>query len=132
MGIAVLTVLFLLSFMGRETGGKKIMARKKIALIGAGNIGRHSCPPVRAQGTWRCSPVRRDLMVCPRERPWICSKPGPIEGYDANITGTTSYADIAGADVCIVTAGVARKPGMSRARPAGYQLQDHERCIQQH
>jgi len=39
---------------------------------------------------------------------------GPIEGYDANITGTTSYADIAGADVCIVTAGIARKPGMSR------------------
>jgi malate dehydrogenase len=39
---------------------------------------------------------------------------GPIEGYDANISGTTSYADIVGADVCIVTAGIARKPGMSR------------------
>ena len=39
---------------------------------------------------------------------------GPIEGYDANITGTNTYADIAGSEVCIGTAGVARKPGMSR------------------
>ena len=39
---------------------------------------------------------------------------GPIEGYDVNLTGTTSYTDIQDADVCIVTAGLARKPGMSR------------------
>jgi len=39
---------------------------------------------------------------------------GPIEGFDASIVGTNAYADIAGADVCIVTAGLARKPGMSR------------------
>ena len=39
---------------------------------------------------------------------------GPIEGFDANIVGTNSYADIEGADVCIVTAGLPRKPGMSR------------------
>jgi malate dehydrogenase len=39
---------------------------------------------------------------------------GPVEGFDAVLKGTNDYADIAGADVCIVTAGVARKPGMSR------------------
>ena len=39
---------------------------------------------------------------------------GPIEGFDVALTGTNDYADIAGADVCIVTAGVPRKPGMSR------------------
>ena len=39
---------------------------------------------------------------------------GPIEGFDASVTGTNDIADIAGADVCIVTAGLARKPGMSR------------------
>jgi malate dehydrogenase len=39
---------------------------------------------------------------------------GPIEGFDANLIGTNSYTDIQGADVCIVTAGIARKPGMSR------------------
>jgi malate dehydrogenase len=38
----------------------------------------------------------------------------PIENFDAKITGTTKYEDIAGADVCIVTAGIVRKPGMSR------------------
>jgi malate dehydrogenase len=42
------------------------------------------------------------------------SHAGPVEGFDGNVIGTNSYEDIAGADVCIVTAGVARKPGMSR------------------
>lgn len=39
---------------------------------------------------------------------------GPVQGYDANITGTSSYDDAAGSDIVIITAGVARKPGMSR------------------
>jgi malate dehydrogenase len=39
---------------------------------------------------------------------------GPVEGYDCVLKGTNDYADIAGADVCIVTAGIPRKPGMSR------------------
>jgi len=39
---------------------------------------------------------------------------GPIDDFDARLTGTSDYADIEGADVCIVTAGIARKPGMSR------------------
>lgn len=39
---------------------------------------------------------------------------GPVQGYDANITGTSSYEDAAGSDIVIITAGVARKPGMSR------------------
>jgi malate dehydrogenase len=47
---------------------------------------------------------------------------GPVEGYDAILTGTQDYADIAGADVCIVTAGVARKPGMSRDDLLGINL----------
>src|SRR3546814_20844792 len=42
------------------------------------------------------------------------SQVGPIAGFDAKITGTNDYKDIAGADVIIVTAGVARQPGMSR------------------
>ncbi|HEX6770199.1 MAG TPA: malate dehydrogenase, partial [Candidatus Binatia bacterium] len=42
------------------------------------------------------------------------SHAGPIEGFDGNVIGTNKYEDIAGADVCIVTAGIARKPGMSR------------------
>jgi len=50
------------------------------------------------------------------------SQVGPIAGFDAKITGTNVYADIAGADVIIVTAGVARKPGMSRDDLLGINL----------
>jgi malate dehydrogenase len=42
------------------------------------------------------------------------SHAGPVEGFDGEVVGTNRYEDIAGADVCIVTAGIARKPGMSR------------------
>ncbi len=47
---------------------------------------------------------------------------GPVDGYDAKLKGTSDYADIAGADVCIVTAGVPRKPGMSRDDLLGINL----------
>src|SRR3546814_9995108 len=50
------------------------------------------------------------------------SQCGPIEGFDANIKGTNDYAAIAGADVVIVTAGVPRKPGMSRDDLLGINL----------
>ena len=46
----------------------------------------------------------------------------PVDGYDSRLKGTQDYADIAGADVCIVTAGVARKPGMSRDDLVGINL----------
>jgi malate dehydrogenase len=46
----------------------------------------------------------------------------PVDGFDATMSGTTDYADIAGADVCIVTAGVPRKPGMSRDDLLGINL----------
>jgi malate dehydrogenase len=47
---------------------------------------------------------------------------GPVDDFDAKLKGTSDYADIAGADVCIVTAGVARKPGMSRDDLLGINL----------
>ncbi len=89
------------------------MARKKVALIGAGNIGgtlAHLCV-LKGLGDVVLFDVIDGL---PQGKALDMLEAGPIEGYDANITGTTSYADIVGADVCIVTAGVARKPGMSR------------------
>ena len=50
------------------------------------------------------------------------SQAGPVEGFDSKLKGTSDYADIAGADVIIVTAGVARKPGMSRDDLLGINL----------
>jgi malate dehydrogenase len=89
------------------------MARKKIALIGAGMIG----------GTLaHLSVLKRlgDVVLfdviegLPQGKALDLLEAGPIEGFDASIVGTTRYDDIAGADVCIVTAGLPRKPGMSR------------------
>ena len=89
------------------------MARKKIALVGAGNIGgtlAHLCA-LKHLGDVVLYDVVDGL---PQGKALDLMESGPIEGYDAQITGTTRYEDIAGADVCIVTAGLARKPGMSR------------------
>lgn len=89
------------------------MGRKKIALIGAGNIGgtlAHLCV-LKGLGDVVLFDVVEGL---PQGKALDLLESGPIEGFDANIIGTNSYTDIQGADVCIVTAGVARKPGMSR------------------
>ena len=97
------------------------MARKKIALIGAGMIG----------GTLAHLAAKKemgDIVLfdiaegMPQGKALDLSQCGPIEGFDAKITGTNDYADIAGADVVIVTAGVPRKPGMSRDDLLGINL----------
>jgi len=97
------------------------MARKKIALIGAGNIG----------GTLAHLAAKKELgdivlfdvvEGVPQGKALDLSQCGPIEGFDARITGSNDYKDIAGADVIIVTAGVARKPGMSRDDLLGINL----------
>ncbi len=89
------------------------MARKKIALVGAGNIG----------GTLALLAGMKDLgdvvlfdiaEGVPQGKALDLAQLSPVEGFDANLKGANDYADIADADVVIVTAGVARKPGMSR------------------
>lgn len=89
------------------------MARKKIALIGAGQIG----------GTLAHLAALKDLgdIVLfdivdgvPQGKALDLAQSGAVEGFDAKIKGTSEYKDIAGADVIVVTAGVPRKPGMSR------------------
>ena len=89
------------------------MARKKIALIGAGNIGGTLAHLAALKGLGDV--VLFDVVEgVPQGKALDLSQCSPVEGFDAKITGTNDYADIAGADVIIVTAGVARKPGMSR------------------
>jgi len=89
------------------------MARKKIALIGAGNIGgtiAHLCALKHLGDV-----VLYDVIEgMPQGKALDLTESGPIEGFDVTLKGTNQIADIAGADVCIVTSGVARKPGMSR------------------
>ncbi len=89
------------------------MPRKKLAMIGAGMIGgtlAHLAALKRLGDV-----VLYDVVEgMPQGKALDLLESGPIEGFDAAITGTNDIADIAGADVCIVTAGLARKPGMSR------------------
>ncbi len=89
------------------------MARKKIALIGAGMIGGTLAHLSAIKGLGDV--VLFDVVEgLPQGKALDLLESGPIEGFDAAIVGTNKYDDIAGADICIVTAGLARKPGMSR------------------
>src|SRR5580704_9190904 len=89
------------------------MSRTKIALIGAGQIG----------GTLALLAGLKelgDVVLCdvvegvPQGKALDLVEASPVEGFDARITGANDYAAIKGADIVIVTAGVPRKPGMSR------------------
>ena len=91
------------------------MARKKIALIGAGQIGGNLAYLAAAKELGDV--VLFDIPAAEgaaKGKALDIAQLLPIEGVDAAITGTSSYEDLAGADVCIVTAGIPRKPGMSR------------------
>jgi malate dehydrogenase len=97
------------------------MARKKIALIGAGNIGGTLAHLAALKGLGDI--VLFDVVEgVPQGKALDLSQCGPVEGFDSTIIGSNDYADIAGADVIIVTAGVARKPGMSRDDLLGINL----------
>ncbi|MBN2971405.1 malate dehydrogenase [Roseomonas aeriglobus] len=97
------------------------MARKKIALIGAGNIGGTLAHLAALKGLGDI--VLFDVVEgVPQGKALDLSQCGPVEGFDAKIIGSNDYKDIAGADVIIVTAGVARKPGMSRDDLLGINL----------
>jgi len=97
------------------------MARPKIALIGAGQIGGTLAHLVALKELGDV--VLFDIMEgTPQGKALDIAQSGPVEGFDAALKGTNDYADIAGADVCIVTAGVPRKPGMSRDDLLGINL----------
>ena len=97
------------------------MARSKIALIGAGNIGGTLAhlAALKELGDVVLFDIAEGM---PEGKALDIAESGPSEGFDAGMSGTQSYEDIAGADVCIVTAGVARKPGMSRDDLLGINL----------
>ncbi len=89
------------------------MARNKIALVGAGNIGGTLAHLVGLKELGDV--VLFDVVDgIPQGKALDIAESSPVEGFDSAMSGAKSYAAIKGADVIIVTAGVARKPGMSR------------------
>jgi malate dehydrogenase len=97
------------------------MARKKIALIGGGMIGGTLAhlAALKELGDIVIFDIAEGL---PQGKALDLAQSGPVEGFNARLTGANSYEAIAGADVCIVTAGVPRKPGMSRDDLLGINL----------
>lgn len=89
------------------------MGRKKISIIGAGNVGATAAH-------WLAAKEMADIVLydivegVPQGKALDLAQAGPLEGYDCRIIGTNDFADTADSDVIIVTAGMARKPGMSR------------------
>jgi malate dehydrogenase len=97
------------------------MARPKIALIGAGQIGGTLAHLIGMKELGDV--VLFDIAEgIPQGKSLDLVQSSPVEGFDAKIAGVNSYERIEGADVCIVTAGVPRKPGMSRDDLLGINL----------
>src|SRR5213075_853094 len=91
------------------------MRRAKITIIGAGNVGATTAH-------WCAQAELGDIVLLdipqtgdmPKGKALDLLQASPIVGYDCNVTGTTNYNDTIGSDIVVITAGIPRKPGMSR------------------
>src|ERR1043165_3285989 len=91
------------------------MGRAKITIVGAGNVGA-TC------AHWCAAAELGDIVLLdipatenmPKGKALDLMQSSPIMGFDSNLLGTTSYDDTADSDVVVITAGIPRKPGMSR------------------
>ncbi len=86
---------------------------KKIAVIGAGNVGA-SCAMYLAEANFADIVMVDIIEGVPQGKGLDLTQAGPVRGYNAMVKGTNKYSDIKGADIVIMTAGLPRKPGMSR------------------
>lgn len=87
--------------------------RNKITIVGAGNVGATAAH-------WACVKELGDIVLVdiiegvPQGKALDLQEAGPVEGYDIKVVGSNGYDDTEGSDVVVITAGIARKPGMSR------------------
>jgi malate dehydrogenase len=89
------------------------MIRKKVTVVGAGNVGAEVAQ--RLVDKQMADVVMVDVLEgVPQGKALDMLESGPVEGYDVKIRGTNDYADTADSDLVVITAGFARKPGMSR------------------
>lgn len=91
------------------------MRRAKISIIGAGNVGAttaHWCAAAELGDIVLVDIPQTEDM--PKGKALDLMQSSPVMGFDANITGTTDYKDTTDSDVVVITAGIPRKPGMSR------------------
>jgi malate dehydrogenase len=87
--------------------------RKKVTVVGAGNVGATLAERLLERRL--ADVVMIDILEgIPQGKGLDLLEAGPIEGYDCSVIGTNDYRDTAGSDIVVITAGIARKPGMSR------------------
>ena len=87
--------------------------RRKVTVIGAGNVGATTAQRIIETGL--ADVVLVDIVEgLPQGKALDLAEAGPVVGYDVKVTGTNDYADTAGSKIVVVTSGLARKPGMSR------------------
>jgi malate dehydrogenase len=89
------------------------MARNKVTVIGAGNVGATTAQRIAEAGL--ADVVLVDIVEgLPQGKGLDLAEAAPVVGHDARVIGTNDYADTAGSDIIVVTSGLARQPGMSR------------------
>src|SRR5438034_187204 len=89
------------------------MARRKVSIVGAGNVG--ATAGQRIIDKQLADVVLIDIIEgVPQGKALELAESAPIEGYDCRVAGTNNYKDTANSDVVVITAGIPRKPGMSR------------------
>jgi len=87
---------------------------EKVAVVGAGNVGATAAQRLAEKSLARTVVMIDVVEGVPQGKGLDQYQSGPIEGFDTRIIGTQGYDEAAGAEVFVVTAGIARKPGMSR------------------
>ena len=87
---------------------------QKVAVVGAGNVGATAAQRLAEKNLARTVVLIDVLEGIPQGKALDQFQSGPIEGFDTRVIGTNGYDEAAGAEVFVVTAGIARKPGMSR------------------
>jgi malate dehydrogenase len=89
------------------------MSRVKITVVGAGNVGATTAQRLAERDY--ADVVLVDIVEgLPQGKALDLNEAGPVVGYEATVVGTNGYDQTAGSDICIITSGIARKPGMSR------------------
>ncbi len=101
--------------------------RKKVTVVGSGNVGATAAH-------WLASKELANVVLIdiiegvPQGKGLDLLQAMPIEKRDSFVIGTNDYADTANSDIVVITAGIPRKPGMSRDDLLNTNYQDHERC----
>src|SRR5881397_778413 len=89
------------------------MSRRKITVVGAGNVGA-TCAQRLAERDYADVVLVDIVEGLPQGKALDLNQSGPVVGYEAHVTGTNGYDETAGSDIVVITSGSPRKPGMSR------------------